>query len=240
MQNPHNTQKSQQTTHTLYILGNTYTAPAGFTVMTCMEYLGFRLTRGCGCRGAVCGACAILYGVGESPTWRVGLACQTLSQDHMTLAFLPHSRGQQGMYNAKNTPCTLEAIETIYPNLNRCIQCNTCTQSCPVGLKVLGYLLALRQGNFEKLLQLSMECILCGMCATRCPKDISPYGVALMVRRLYTQQKYTPTKDFTQSLTRAKQVHWQEELHNYKNMSQKEIMAIYKHFQSQKGAGVNE
>ncbi len=232
---PTNTQK----THTLYILGNAYTVPAGFTIMTCMEYAGFKLTRGCGCRGAICGACAVLFRVADAP-WHVGLACQTLTQDHMTLMFLPYVQGQEGVYDASSTPCTLDAIEKIYPNLKKCINCNTCSKSCPLQLHVLGYVHALRKGDFEKVRSLSLECIQCGMCAVRCPQELNPFGMALMVRRLLTIHQYAPTADFLQGLEKARHQHWHTEIESYKALSQAELIKVYKTFQARKGhSGVN-
>ncbi len=225
--------------HTLYIRGNAYSVPAGFTVMTCMEYVGFRLTRGCGCRGSVCGACAIIYRVGHAPTWKVGLACQTLSQDHMTFDFLPYHEGQHKLYKAQNTPCTLENIQALHPRLSACTACNTCTKSCPMGLKVLGYIHALQQGNFEKMRKLSQECILCGLCAVRCPQDVAPMHVALTARRLFSIEKYSPSPSFLSKLTQNKeeqgQKHWQKDIAQYKTLSPQQTLQLYATFQASKG-----
>ncbi len=227
-------------THTLYIMGNAYQVPAGFTIMTCMEYAGFTLTRGCGCRGGICGACAVVYRVGQESTWHVGLACQTLTQDHMNFLFLPYVQGQEGLYNAATTPCSVQAITSTYPKLNKCIQCNTCTRSCPLGLKVLGYVQALQQGNFEKVRTLSMECILCGMCAVRCPKELTPFAMALMARRLLAKHKYKATPDFAKSLAQAQQGHDQQQILSYKTMEPQALREVYAHFQASKGySGVN-
>ncbi len=226
-------------THTLFIMGKAYTVPAGFTIMTCMEYAGFQLTRGCGCRGAVCGACAVVYRIGTKAQWHVGLACQTLTQDQMTFLFLPYHQGQLGIYDSRKTPCTLESIEKIYPQIQHCIRCNTCTKSCPVNIKVLGYITAIRQGNFEKVRKLSMQCILCGLCAIRCPRGVSPFTMALMIRRLYTIQESQHTTHFSNSLKLAQQNHWHADISNYKNMEKQEIINQYQFFQMTKGDGVN-
>ncbi len=228
-----------QKQHTLYIMGNAYRVPAGYTIMACMEYAGFQLTRGCGCRGAVCGACAVLYRVGNSPTWQVGLACQTLTQDAMTFLFLPYHEGQQKQYCAQETTCTLANIQVLHPRLAHCNACNTCTKSCPMGIKVLGYIQALRQENFEKMRKISQECILCGLCAVRCPQNVAPMNVALTARRLYTQEKYNPTAAFAKAIDHAQQGAWQEDITRYKNMSHKELRQIYAHFQASKGGGIN-
>ena len=40
-------------TYTIHILGKKYEVPAGLTIMKSIEYAGYRLTHGCGCRGGV-------------------------------------------------------------------------------------------------------------------------------------------------------------------------------------------
>ena len=46
---------------TVYLLGKKYSVPATLTIMDAMEYAGFKLVRGCGCRSGFCGACAVIY-----------------------------------------------------------------------------------------------------------------------------------------------------------------------------------
>ncbi len=225
---------TSQSTHTIYILGNAYTVPAGFTIMTSMEYAGFTLTRGCGCRGGICGACAVVYRVGNE-AWQVGLACQTLTHDHMVFMFLPYVQGQEGLYNAHTTPCTLQAVEAVFPALARCSNCNTCGKSCALGLHVLGYVRALRKGDFEKVRTLSLECIQCGMCAVRCPQGLTPFAMALMVRRVLSKSQYNPTPDFLTSLTQSHNNHWQADIERYKSLSHKDLLKVYQDFQASKG-----
>ena len=35
--------------------------PGNLTIMRAMEYAGYQLVRGCGCRNGFCGACATIY-----------------------------------------------------------------------------------------------------------------------------------------------------------------------------------
>ena len=41
----------------VYLFGKKYVVPASLTIMEAMEYCGYRLVRGCGCRNGFCGAC---------------------------------------------------------------------------------------------------------------------------------------------------------------------------------------
>ena len=45
----------------IYLFGKKYSVPDNLTIMTAMEYAGYQLKRGCGCRGGFCGACATIY-----------------------------------------------------------------------------------------------------------------------------------------------------------------------------------
>ena len=40
----------------VYLLGKKYSVPATLTIMDAMEYAGFKLVRGCGCRIGFCGS----------------------------------------------------------------------------------------------------------------------------------------------------------------------------------------
>ena len=43
----------------VYLFGKKYSVPAELTIMRAMEYAGYQLVRGCGCRNGFCGACEI-------------------------------------------------------------------------------------------------------------------------------------------------------------------------------------
>ena len=45
----------------IYLFGKKYEVPEELTIMKAMEYCGYKLVRGCGCRNGFCGACATLY-----------------------------------------------------------------------------------------------------------------------------------------------------------------------------------
>ncbi len=231
-------------THTLYIMGNPYQVPAGFTIMTSLEYVGFQWTRGCGCRGGVCGGCATIYRVDDAPKWQVGLACQTLTQDNMHLVTVPYVPSHWPRYVADNVTSVENTLETLFPHLESCLHCNSCTQSCPLGLKVLGYVRALQKKDFEKVRKLSMECILCGMCALRCPKNLAPQSMARIARRLLARIEYkqwaesTDTTGFAEKVQMATVRAWEEEIQRYKNLSNEALLEKYKEFQESKGDGV--
>ena len=73
----------------VYLFGKKYEVPAGLTIMTAMEYAGYDLVRGCGCRNGFCGACATIYRIKGELELHGCLACQTEVQEGMYVATLP-------------------------------------------------------------------------------------------------------------------------------------------------------
>ena len=73
----------------VYLMGKKYSVPSSLTIMGAMEYAGYQLVRGCGCRCGFCGACATIYRIKGDRELRVCLACQTKVEDNMYVATLP-------------------------------------------------------------------------------------------------------------------------------------------------------
>ena len=40
----------------VFVMGKKYEVPASLTIMKALEYAGYKLVRGCGCRNGFCGA----------------------------------------------------------------------------------------------------------------------------------------------------------------------------------------
>ncbi|MBO4296018.1 MAG: 2Fe-2S iron-sulfur cluster binding domain-containing protein [Desulfovibrio sp.] len=227
-----------QEMYRVYIMGKEYRVPAGLTIMKAIEYSGMRLTHGCGCRGGVCGACATVYRMENESKWHVCLACQTDAADGMYLVQLPYLPNYRAQYDINKTELDTETLVDLYPQLKRCMGCNTCTNSCPMDLHVLDYVSAALQGDFKKCKDLSIDCIMCGMCGSRCPTNNTPMNMSLMVRRLIGKQAHKNTPEFNQRLADIKAKKYDAEIHGYMNMSKEEVQKIYKKFQSEKGRSV--
>ena len=73
---------------TVYLLGKKFSVPEDLTIMRAMEYSGFRLVRGCGCRSGFCGACAVVYRLQGQTETHSALACQTKVEDGMCVGRL--------------------------------------------------------------------------------------------------------------------------------------------------------
>ena len=222
----------------IYIQGKKYEVPAGLTIMKSIEYAGYQIKRGCGCRGGVCGACATIYRMENETKWHICLACQTNAMDGMYLVQLPYVPSFRASYDIDKEECSPETVARLYPTIKRCMGCNTCTNTCPIELPVLDYVSAMLVGDFETAKELSIECIMCGMCAARCPGELAPMNMALMVRRLMGQAAHKNTPEFKQRLADIRNNKFKDEIERYMKMETPELQGIYKQFQATKGASV--
>ncbi len=169
----------------IFIMGKKYDVPSSLTIQKAMEYAGYQLIRGCGCRGGICGACGTVYRFPGSYKIEVGLACQTMVQPNMYLAQIPFFPAVKKTYDMEAIKPGIEAIVKAYPEVLRCLQCNTCTKSCPMEIEVMDYIAAAMRGDVARLAELSFDCVMCGLCTSRCPAEICQYNIAILGRRLY-------------------------------------------------------
>jgi ferredoxin len=79
----------------------------------------------------------------------------------------------------------LDRIKALYPEVFKCVACNTCTKSCPMDIEVMDYMAAAMRGDVARLAELSFDCVMCGLCTSRCPAEICQYNIAILGRRLY-------------------------------------------------------
>jgi ferredoxin len=192
---------------TIYVMGEAYKVPKDLTIMKAMEYAGFQFTRGCGCRGGFCGACGTVYRTRDSYKLKVGLACQTVVEDGMFLTQIPFYPANKKQYDIAKEPANTQVLVRFYPEVMRCIACNSCTKICPQDIDVMGYINAAIRGDIEKVADMSFDCIMCGLCATRCPAEIVHYHVGLLARRLYgakVQKKSPPLAERMKEINAGK------------------------------------
>ncbi len=177
----------------IYIMGKKYTVPAALTIMKAFEYAGYTLVRGCGCRAGFCGACATVYRLANDYRLYVGLACQTKVEPDMYLAQIPFFPFHEFEYDLEELEGYSDDILEIFPEVMRCIACNSCTKVCPQDIKVMKYINHVIRGEVEKAADESFDCVMCGLCASRCPAHIVHYQVALLARRLYGKYLAPPS-----------------------------------------------
>ena len=168
----------------VYLFGKKYEVPAGLTIMTAMEYAGYDLVRGCGCRNGFCGACATIYRIKGEIELHGCLACQTEVQEGMYVATLPFFPLEKRIYNIEEIKPTQQIMMQLYPEIYSCIGCNACTKACTQELNVMQYIAYAQRGEYDKCAEESFDCVMCGVCSSRCPAGISHPQVAMLARRL--------------------------------------------------------
>ena len=169
----------------IYIMGKRYDVPPSLTIMKAMEWAGYTLIRGVGCRGGFCGACGTAYRIQGDPKLYFGLACQTVVEPNMYLAQIPFFPAQRAAYRIEELTPAAATLFTLYPEVLRCLGCGTCTKACPQELDVRDYMASAMRGDIAGIAQKSFDCIMCGLCAARCPAEEAQYNIAILARRLY-------------------------------------------------------
>lgn len=211
----------------VYVFGKQYRVPENLTILTAMESLGYRLLRGCGCRSGFCGACATVYRIQGDYRLRTGLACQTPVKDGMVFSMLPFHPATKAKYNLKELPADLSSIVRFYPEVMRCLQCNTCSRACPQELPVIDVMGAAMRGDISTAADLSFDCIMCGLCATRCPAEIVQYYVAILARRLYAAHLAPKSKHLQERLQQIRNGFFDEDLDHLTHLSTPELAKMY-------------
>jgi succinate dehydrogenase/fumarate reductase-like Fe-S protein len=169
----------------IYIMGKHYQVPERLTILTALEYSGYRMIRGCGCRAGFCGACATIYNFKNDPQLRYDLACQKTVEPGMNLVQIPFFPAVKAMYDLEKLSADGEILKTLYPDIVKCYGCNTCTKTCPQNLEVMWFMTDAMRGDIKAVADKSFDCLMCGLCAARCPQGLVPYYVGLLGRRLY-------------------------------------------------------
>ena len=169
---------------TIYIFGKKYDVPAELTIMNAMEYAGYQLKRGCGCRNGFCGACATIYRIQGSNELYTGLACSTKVENGMYIATLPFFPLVKQVYDINKIKPEQSVMMQLYPEIYSCVGCNACTRACPQELNTMQYIAYAQRGDFAKCAELSFDCVMCGCCSSRCPAGISHPQVAELARRI--------------------------------------------------------
>jgi len=169
----------------IYIIGEKVLVPEGSTIINALEYAGFQLKKGVGCREGFCGACATVYRLPGDFKLIGGLACQTVVQSGMYLAQIPFTPAEKAVYNIEDLKPDVSSFTKLYPEVFRCVSCNTCTKICPQEIEVMDYVNSIIRGDIALAADQSFDCIMCGLCTIRCPAEMAQYNIAMLARRLY-------------------------------------------------------
>jgi succinate dehydrogenase/fumarate reductase-like Fe-S protein len=212
----------------VYIMGKRYMVPSSLTIMKAMEWAGYKLIRGVGCRGGFCGACATTYRVLGDPKLYFGLACQTVVQPDMYLAQIPFFPAQRSTYDITQLEPTATTLFSTYPEVLRCLGCGACTKACPQDIDVRTYMAAGMRGDIARMADLSFDCIMCGLCAVRCPAEEAQYNIAILARRLYGRYLAPRSDHLRERLEEIETGKFDVEIEKLRGLDEEELMARYK------------
>ena len=101
----------------VFLMGKKYEVPASLTIMGAMEYAGYQLVRGCGCRNGFCGACATIYRIKGERELHACLACQTQVQENMYIATLPFFPLEKQVYDIEKVKPDAQIMMQLYPEI---------------------------------------------------------------------------------------------------------------------------
>jgi formate hydrogenlyase subunit 6/NADH:ubiquinone oxidoreductase subunit I len=218
----------------VYFYGKRYDIPDSFTIMQAYEFSGHQYLRGCGCKGGACGACAAVYFVPDDPSMRTGLACQTQVIPRMTVVQIPYFPTKKRDYELEDLSADAASIASIFPELYRCMGCNTCTKMCPQDIDVMECMSAALRGDIEKVAIQSLSCVMCGLCAARCPAEIAPYNIMLLSKRLYGRYVQKPYRNLPSRLKEIEEGQFNANLDEFMKADMETLKDVYTKQQADK------
>ena len=211
----------------VFFFGKKYSVPENLTIMTAMEYAGYKLVRGCGCRNGFCGACATIYRIKGDNELKACLACQTKVEEGMYVATLPFFPLEKKQYDINAIKPTEQVMMKLYPEIYSCIGCNACTKACTQELNVMQYIAYAQRGEFEKCAEESFDCVMCGVCSSRCPAGISHPQVAELARRINGKYLQPQTQHLIDRVNEINEGKCEELIQSIMNKPLEEIKELY-------------
>ncbi len=211
----------------VFIMGKSCIVPESLTIMKAMEYSGYKLVRGVGCREGFCGACGTVFRRKGDYKLYSGLACQTLVEDGMYLAQIPFFPAEKAVYDIRELEPTASSILMYYPELARCVSCNSCTKVCPQEIDVMDYVNEALRGDIERAAHTSFDCIMCGLCTARCHAEMPQYFIGILARRLYAAHLAAKDEDLARRVQQIIDGEFDQELTDLMKMSKEELKTLY-------------
>jgi Na+-translocating ferredoxin:NAD+ oxidoreductase RnfC subunit len=145
----------------------------------------------------------------------------------MWLSQLPVIPSQKPVYDIEKLEPNVTSFQKLYPEIFRCVACNTCTKACPQSLEVMDYIQAAIRGDVEKVMDLSFDCLSCGLCAIRCPAEIIHYNVGILAKRLYGRYLAKKSPELEKRLNEVKARAYDREYKEMMKMGRDELKKKY-------------
>jgi succinate dehydrogenase/fumarate reductase-like Fe-S protein len=173
----------------LSIEGHQVEAPANCSILQAFVHAGQTLVQGVGCMGqGVCGSCRVMVRRSGEQEVKTALACETLIEDGMQVAFLDYfTASARHAYRIEDVGDSWQALRTIseiFPEAAHCRHCSGCDRACPKGLDVQRGVKLAVEGKLAASSEVFDECVMCNLCTLACPEHIRPNHLGLFVRRM--------------------------------------------------------
>jgi ferredoxin len=172
--------------------------PQCVTAIQALWYAGQRHVKGLGCLGGSCGACVFSYRIGNDPTIKTGLACQTLVEEGMQFTFPPQPSPvimkPGASYTLQDLQPTKAQLIKFYPEARRCTNCMACNWVCPQLIDARSLVRCSTADDFNTAAERYTTCIMCGLCATVCDVGIAPQRIGLFAHRAVGRTLEVPTQ----------------------------------------------
>ncbi len=216
-------------TITIWFDDERYRVSSGRTLLVAMEEIGQGFIRSVGCRGGACGACTILYRIGDGHELQAGLMCQEMVKDGMQVLPLPYfpQKKAKHVLDGPEDGSPDYRVRRLYPEVSRCIMCGECTRLCPMEIDVMSYVGMIKSGDLKGAAKESFTCVQCQACALRCPAQISQPNAALVSRRLLGRHAIPRAEHLTRTMERMQQPRLQQAFRKVRRLSADDLRALY-------------
>ena len=211
------------------IAGKSIRARVGETVIHALWSAGMAESIKVGCAGGVCGACTITVRSPGGKMKGTDLACMCPVEEGMEVFPCPVD---SVLTVAPEINPTAEKLRRVYPTLDRCTKCGSCTTACPMSIPVMDSVLRMKSGQLDKVVDDFTTCIHCGLCRFVCEDGVQPHTMGMWVRRsmgtsleqvenknlkskseqIESEWKYLLDGDLTERMDHARQFRKKEEI----------------------------
>jgi succinate dehydrogenase/fumarate reductase-like Fe-S protein len=181
----------------LSIEGRQLEAPPNCSILQAFQHAGETLVEGVGCMGqGVCGSCRVMVRREGEQEVKTALACETLIEEGMQVAFLDYFTAQHRHVYRLDAPAdswqVLRTLSETFPEAAHCRHCSGCDRACPKGLEVQRGVNLAVEGQLDAAARVFDECVMCNLCTLACPELIRPNHLGLFVRRMIAASSLRP------------------------------------------------
>ena len=174
------------------VAGKPVQAKVGETIIHALWSAGMGDAVTTGCVGGVCGACTVTIRFKDGKSGGTDLACLRPVEEGMEVFPCPVDAIPAV---APSLEPDAASLQSVFPTLNRCTKCGSCTTVCPMAIPVMDSVLRMQEGKFDAVSEDFITCIHCGLCRFVCEDKVKPHNMGLWVRRSMGMSRDNPSLD---------------------------------------------